>query len=111
MSVVSYADAFGYHDSPLRFQSGHFFSRGEGNPNQLKVLGYFPVVGTVIGIGQIASARRSMKEKCDCSFSWGVMTRGTIEALSLGIILFPVDLAVTLVRKNPLSKKRIYSEV
>lgn len=76
--------------------------------NVFKVLGYCPIVGSVVGVGRLTDAiisgahedARSRKSNLA-----GRVTRGVIETLSLGIIFLPVDLAITVYRRFILSDK------
>ncbi|MFV0340057.1 MAG: hypothetical protein ACK5MA_05420 [Parachlamydiaceae bacterium] len=55
-----------------------------------KILGYIPVVGILVGLGRISSTAKDKE-----IFSKKEYVRAAIETLGLGILLLPVDIAVT----------------
>lgn len=61
-----------------------------------KITGYFPLVGTCVGINRIAMTVKidtmPIADKCANIF------RGVLETFSLGFVLLPVDLIVTALR-------------
>lgn len=65
-----------------------------------KVMGYCPLIGTAVGIGRLADTVISKKYSVSkpTSYLAGRLTRGAIEALSLGIVFLPLDIIVTIKR-------------
>lgn len=78
--------------------------------NIFKIIGYVPVLGTIVGTGRLIDTLVSKVIACvkghqpevqhPKAYLAGRLTRGIIETFSLGIIFLPFDIIVTIVRKN-----------
>lgn len=67
--------------------------------NAFKIAGYFPVIGTAVGVTRLILAGKAMQSHdTNINPSYWVV-RGIIETLGLGILLLPVDGLITGKRK------------
>lgn len=62
--------------------------------NQIKVLGYVPLLGTIVGIIKLVAVKQNAPLLQAYRFSH--LARGVVETMSLGFLLFIPDLIVTL---------------
>ena len=61
--------------------------------NVVKVLGYIPLIGSFIGLARILKARASSQDEMPNRYHH--IARGSVEFLSLGILLLIPDLIMT----------------
>ncbi|MCB1112890.1 MAG: hypothetical protein KDK72_09585 [Chlamydiia bacterium] len=120
MGLLGRTDAFGYHTEQLwlkrtknscKANKRHFNSGEEkevrSRGNLFKIAGYVPVIGTIIGIARIIQSIQMIKEENKSGFgpnryyvefAAGNISRGVIEATSLGCLLIIPDLILTVAR-------------
>lgn len=73
--------------------------------NFITVMGYFPLIGTLVGISRILESSCASKE--NFPNKWNHFARGCVESLSLGFLLVIPDLIVTAVREYQASRGQV----
>jgi hypothetical protein len=102
--MSSISDIFGFHN---QYITEHYcLDREEERSKYLwhnvtHVLGYFPLVGIIIGIMRIAASRKEMEKGLSSHDQGGqaiLQLRGWAEIVGIGSVFLPADVIVTVVR-------------